>query len=137
MTISYKSSPLFSGENLRYRDFDSRTGQNDIATFLRSPDGAKTLGMDNDGYIFQNGNRIKFTNIVTISDFTDTTLTVSTVKDTAVEILGAPVTSHYVPVVVGHVSTNAVQEHVFWDSKWFIYSTASQTTKVKFHKIPK
>lgn len=53
---------------IRYRDFEASTGQDDTATYLRSPDGTKTLGIDNNGYIFQNGNRIKFTNIVTISD---------------------------------------------------------------------
>lgn len=99
------------------------------------------------GYPFINPSLMRILNgvweesyqLITNNDFGYSMCSVNTQANVPVVIPDAPSERYgYVPVVVGHVSTNInAQDSVFYDSsKWHIVSTVSQEVYIAFYKMP-
>lgn len=63
-----------------------------------------------------------------------------TVKITKETIISgtAPSLSSYIPIIIGHKSTNNVVDYVFYDSpNWIVKSDAEQEITIRFYKTAK
>ena len=63
--------------------------------------------------------------------------TVKITKETVISGT-APSLSSYIPVIIGHKSTNNVVDYVFYDSpNWIVKSNAGQEITIRFYKTAK
>lgn len=68
--------------------------------------------------------------------FQTTENSVINIKDNLITGTTCPENDSYIPVVIGHASTNSCIEHIFCDGgQWKCYSTDSQVITVRFYKI--
>lgn len=68
--------------------------------------------------------------------FRTTANSVINIKDNLTYGTTCPENDSYIPVIIGHASTNSCIEHIFCDGgQWKCYSTDSQVITVRFYKI--